>query len=370
MTKVLIPTFASDIHSTAVAWALRRKGHECVIWYVNDFPTRQLASINITNEEDIRCSFSGLDLAIKDAMTEFDVVWLRRPVPPVLPDIMHEGDKIIAERECSEFLRSAMLAIAPNAFWVNSNDGMRMGERKLLQLRAAARCGLKFPKTLISNDTQEICAFIRNNDKPTVYKGFAQSKWWSGSQLAMSWATEVTENAIPDSSVMRLTPGIFQEKINKKYELRITVMGKFFITVRLNSQNIIRARADWRAAGPDLEIEPDEIPDVVKELCLDLMSELNIVFGCFDFIVTPDDEYVFLEVNQMGQFLWIEEFCPDIQILDYFTEFLIHKTPEYLGQRSCSELTYSEFSDVSTTSTDTVNMQDHQTHKYKWEVLE
>lgn len=32
------------------------------------------------------------------------------------------------------------------------------------------------------------------------------------------------------------------------------------------------------------------------------MRKLGIIFGCFDFIVTPDEEYVFLEVNPMGQF--------------------------------------------------------------------
>jgi len=30
------------------------------------------------------------------------------------------------------------------------------------------------------------------------------------------------------------------------------------------------------------------------------MKKLNSIFGCFDFIVIPENEYVFLEVNEIG----------------------------------------------------------------------
>jgi glutathione synthase/RimK-type ligase-like ATP-grasp enzyme len=33
---------------------------------------------------------------------------------------------------------------------------------------------------------------------------------------------------------------------------------------------------------------------------------MKLNFGCFDFIVTPEGEYVFLECNPNGQWLWIE----------------------------------------------------------------
>ena len=37
------------------------------------------------------------------------------------------------------------------------------------------------------------------------------------------------------------------------------------------------------------------------------MSEFNLNYGALDFIVTPNDEWYFLELNSMGQFLWIED---------------------------------------------------------------
>ena len=52
------------------------------------------------------------------------------------------------------------------------------------------------------------------------------------------------------------------------------------------------------------------------------MNSLGIVSGSFDFIVTEDGEHVFLEVNEQGQFLWLEDLCPDLLLLDAFCAFL------------------------------------------------
>ena len=37
------------------------------------------------------------------------------------------------------------------------------------------------------------------------------------------------------------------------------------------------------------------------------MEILGLVYGALDFIVTPDNRWIFLEINCMGQYLWIEE---------------------------------------------------------------
>lgn len=79
----------------------------------------------------------------------------------------------------------------------------------------------------------------------------------------------------------------------------------------------------------ELPIEAVEIPNVIDQKCRMLMESLGLVFGCFDFIVTPDGEYYFLEVNESGQFLWIEKLRPEIKMLDIFTEFLINKNPKF-----------------------------------------
>ena len=62
--------------------------------------------------------------------------------------------------------------------------------------------------------------------------------------------------------------------------------------------------------------------------CIQMLRDFNLSFGAFDFIVTPDDQWVFLEVNPNGQWLWIE-METGMKISDAISEALMH--PELLA---------------------------------------
>jgi glutathione synthase/RimK-type ligase-like ATP-grasp enzyme len=81
---------------------------------------------------------------------------------------------------------------------------------------------------------------------------------------------------------------------------------------------------DWRnIPSNELQVEEFELPPEIKEKCIVFMKEMGLLFGCFDFIVTPDGEYYFLEINEQGQFLWVEDRNPNIKMLDSFVRFLV-----------------------------------------------
>lgn len=136
------------------------------------------------------------------------------------------------------------------------------------------------------------------------------------------YTTVISEDLLPSSSVLALTPGIYQKRINKQFEVRATFFGNTNISVKIvNSAEDV----DWRlkSATSGLKIEPITLCKEIENKCLLMMKELGIVFGCFDFIVTDDNQYVFLEVNEMGQFLWIEELLPELKMLDNFCNLFL-----------------------------------------------
>lgn len=63
------------------------------------------------------------------------------------------------------------------------------------------------------------------------------------------------------------------------------------------------------------------------------MERLGILFGAFDFIVTPRGEHVFLKVNSAGQFLWVEEANPEVPTLAPFVDFLLSRDPGFRWRR-------------------------------------
>ncbi len=58
------------------------------------------------------------------------------------------------------------------------------------------------------------------------------------------------------------------------------------------------------------------------------MEALGLVFGAIDLIVTPGNEYVFLEVNPAGQFLWIDS-QTGLPLVDALSEMLLQGRPDY-----------------------------------------
>jgi hypothetical protein len=79
-------------------------------------------------------------------------------------------------------------------------------------------------------------------------------------------------------------------------------------------------------------MEPCEVGTDLAERCIALLARLGFVFGCFDFVVTPEGRAVFLEVNQMGQFLFVEEYT-GLPLLDAFAELLIQGRPNFAWSR-------------------------------------
>jgi len=48
------------------------------------------------------------------------------------------------------------------------------------------------------------------------------------------------------------------------------------------------------------------LPEEIEQKCRALLRNLNLQYGAIDMVVTPDNEYVFLEINANGQWAWIE----------------------------------------------------------------
>jgi hypothetical protein len=162
-----------------------------------------------------------------------------------------------------------------------------------------------------------------------IYKPFFPAGWEGATTTAVRGTSEIEEDDLPPDEILRATPGIFQERVDKVYELRVTAFGGFLAAARIDSQEIPEARIDSRAGGPRLPVRPAELPPAVERFCFDLMARLDVVFGCFDFAVTPNGEHVFFEVNPAGQFLWVEEACPEIRLLAPFVEFLLARRADF-----------------------------------------
>ena len=101
-----------------------------------------------------------------------------------------------------------------------------------------------------------------------------------------------------------MAPVIFQRYVPARADLRVTVIG----------ERIYPAAADMSAGdyAQDVRMNPQvpwsehKLPDDIAEKLLELMRRLELEYGAIDLRLTPEGEYVFLEINPAGQFLFIQ----------------------------------------------------------------
>lgn len=210
----------------------------------------------------------------------YDVIWRTDAWKPSLED-----DQYLV-RENSSFYDVHNLSC--HTWWINSNAAMDRINFKLLQLKIASDCGLTIPTTLCSGDQYEINQFYLKYNKHGV-------------------------TYLPQS--LPLATGLFQQNVNKKYSIQVTCFGDYLVAAKRISP---------------VNFEPYVLPIDLAFKIRACMRGFGIVFGSFYFSVTPVHEYVFMDVDNQGQFLWIEVCNPAFKMLDMFVNFIMHKSVDFI----------------------------------------
>lgn len=251
-------------------------------------------------------SFSFFDGAKRVDSSDIISVWYRRPLYFDSP-IKDEVQRKHAEKEI-ESLLEGLWRTAEGVFWMNSPKSLDLVRKKMPQLQMASRLGFRVPKTLVTNDPATAKQFIDDCPRGAIYKTIDGGCFDYGDKTFVVPTTLVTEGLKQQLALIRPMPALFQERIEKDYELRVTVVGEAIFSVRINSQKFEETSLDWR--DPDfvmqLEYVPTTLPQDVTNSIRKMMDRMGISFGAFDFAVDRSGTHWFFEVNGNGQWYWLE----------------------------------------------------------------
>jgi glutathione synthase/RimK-type ligase-like ATP-grasp enzyme len=318
---VAIITEPFDVHTMAVSYGLKQFGTDVIELHPRSFAHEGGTSVELSAAGPRIRLYPSRSRAFDGSL---ECIWFRRVRATKVATTDGAG-KLFAEQEFRELNNGLWQCLSAQHFSVNKFAAQYYGANKLQQLLVAAEVGLHVPLTLMTNQMEDVIDLCGRARGPTVYKAFAGSPiegWPAGVRLRTTILTQ-EHLAAPES--LQISPGIFQEYVEKDYEIRATCFGGLTFAAKLNSQSTVLGKVDWRSAEPEeLKVEPVVLPQEVEGKLQRLLQKLDLVFGCVDLIVTKDGRYVFLEINQMGQFLWVERACPELRILDAFVSFLRH----------------------------------------------
>ena len=231
-------------------------------------------------------------------------VWHRRLTTPILPDAISTHHREFCERETRAFLDGVLSTIKTRR-WLSQPAALQKAERKIYQLQVARELGFKLPATVVTNDPKSAEHFARNRDSivKAVRSGYIASP--EGNQAIFT--SRLLPQNLQDLTSLNLSPVIFQEEIKKKSDIRVTIIGNDLFAAEILSQDDPSSRTDWRATDdPDLKHRVHKLPPSIEGLCHAIVSKMGLQFASIDLALTPEDDYVFFELNPNGQWLWLE----------------------------------------------------------------
>jgi glutathione synthase/RimK-type ligase-like ATP-grasp enzyme len=102
-------------------------------------------------------------------------------------------------------------------------------------------------------------------------------------------------------------PTLFQERIVKSADIRITVVDQDLQAVELTAFDHGQPRLDIRRNNMvDVKHRPTKLPITIVKQIRRLLASYGLRFAAIDLLRDANSKYVFLEINPNGQWAWLD----------------------------------------------------------------
>lgn len=317
---ILLLTHSGDFFTIdRVAEAVAKQGAEPFRLDTDKFPLE----VQLTAEFDGVNSVHQLTYNNQSIRSEqVRSVWTRRIWQPELTPDLAPQFREACLRESQATLIGFWDSLR-SAHWLDNLAQIETAKNKLLQLRLASEIGLMIPPTLVTNNPESARKFFLQVEGKMVSKLLTAIAHSMESPDWFLYTSKVQEEDLKSAESLRYCPMVFQAEIPKQLELRIVFVNRQVFVGALEASQYNDLTVDWRRPG----INPGAwqhhtLPDSLIKQIQVFMERLGLNFGAFDFILTPSGEYVFLELNPMGEWGMLERDL-DLPISTAIANFLV-----------------------------------------------
>ncbi|MGW2016849.1 ATP-grasp ribosomal peptide maturase [Streptomyces sp. NPDC001927] len=290
---VLVVTSLYDPTADVVISELHDRGVPVVRLDSGDFPASLSVEAEIT-EHGIRGQLvtpsRAADLA---GVRSF---YYRRPTGFAFPHLRDQDARFAVTQ--ARYGLGGVLASLPACLYVNHPHRIGDAEFKPSGLAAAVEAGFLVPPTLITSSADAARAFVRRHES-VVYKPLHNPVYLVDGISNVVKIAEVAAADIDDS--VSGTAHLFQQRVPKTADVRVTVIGEHVFSVRIECDLL-----DWRTDYSRLTYTVVEAPAGIRRALRRYLDHFGLVFGAFDFCVGEDGGWWFLECNASGQWYWLE----------------------------------------------------------------
>ena len=182
---------------------------------------------------------------------------------------------------------------------------------KLTHLLNAKKIGLKIPNSLVTNSKKELVKF-KNHYNSIISKDLRYPvNIKTESVFISSVGTFKVTNIMFEKLSDIFAPIFVQEYIEKQFEIRVFFFEEQLYAMAIFSRNDEKTRVDFRNYNDEKpnRCVPFDLPQNLKQKLLKFVELSDLNTGSIDLIFSKKNEFIFLEVNPMGQFDWLSKNC-------------------------------------------------------------
>lgn len=287
-------------------------GHEC----------KRINGLDIFGNFHFNITFGktkGINIQTDIKLETADIIWFRRwmisrSLEDHMPSIINFFPKDVFPFIKSEFdgLTRAFFFALKSKNWDDEPEFLRGYPIKMKQLEIAQSVGLTIPCTIITNNKIDLESFVKENSIQDLIIKPIKDGTLIGSEKGcyVIYTSKVTKELeeIPDS----FFPSLFQEAIPKVIEIRVFFYKGECYSMAIFSSRDEKTSVDFRNYNfekPNRYV-PYKLPKTVENKVQKFMNCLDMISGSLDILLNKDNnEYVFLEVNPVGQFSMVSFPC-------------------------------------------------------------
>ncbi len=200
----------------------------------------------------------------------------------------------------AEVLRS-LENVLEKVTWVPAKPSqlISLSQKKYNELLMAQKLGLDTPQTIFTSSPLQANIFLKQNKK-ILLREFGRRVFIDKKNKFRQLENKIIENH-KDLQLVQNTPCVFQNYIEKKFEVRAVVVANKVLSCKIDSQII-----DWRNNEGKTPFSKFTLPVQVQKKLIKLQKQLGFNLSCFDLICGVDNKYYFLEMNRPGSWFFIE----------------------------------------------------------------
>ncbi len=305
MKKILIVSYGDDSHKNCLVSTAERLGHESILFDAGGYPN---------TGDELSVDLTGTEPAIKMHLSNSPIkpgeiagVWWRRPRGSKANQNLNGLDQY--KHLEGEVLIRSLADLLPNANWISDPEATRMACRKTVQLVLAKKMGIKIPLTCLGNSPESVKSFVsylkgrKMIVKPIGTSFIDMSKDKGESKVVF---TKIIEPSLllENIDLVKNCPVIFQEAVEKEYDLRITVVDNKVFSAKVVLEGCSDpSNVDWRNHDGKRQYERHSLPEEIAGQCAAFTKAIGLRFGCIDMAYSKKGGYTFFEINPQGQWL-------------------------------------------------------------------